>query len=260
MFADPYFSRLLLGINGELAAADHQVALLMGTARNGQPPGGRQLCCDHTDGALIVSMHARHAAVLERVGFPVVSVGRPACADVTKYSYVDVDNRGGAARAVHHLIEAGRTRIATVAGPMDMAVGVDRLIGYRDALIASGRYDPALVMHGDFGPASGGTSTLRLLDSAPGVDAIFVASDLMAIGVLRALQRAGRRVPDDVAVIGFDNTPIPGMTGPPLTTIGQPVEALGAQAARELLRLIGSTTTHRRQTVLDTELVLRKSA
>jgi DNA-binding LacI/PurR family transcriptional regulator len=261
LFADPYFGRILAGIKRELTAADHDLVLLMaGTARGGRSPAMRHLSADHVDGALIVSMHTRHASALARVGVPVVSVGRPACPDPDRYSYVDVDNRGGAARAARHLVEAGRTRIATVAGPKDMTAGMDRLDGYRDTLTAFGRFDPGLVVHGDFGPASGEHSSLRLLDRRPDVDAIFAASDLMAAGVLRALRRAGRRVPDDVAVIGFDNAPLAGTMGPPLTTIGQPVEPLGAQAARELLGLIAGTTTERRHAVLGTELVSRESA
>lgn len=261
LFADPYFSRLLVGINRELTAADHQIVLLTaGKGHTGQSPALRLLRGDHVDGALMVSMHTRHAAALERVGIPVVSVGRPMCADPDRHSYVDVDNCGGAVRAVRHLVAAGRTRIATVAGPQDMTAGLDRLAGYRGALAEFGRDDTGLVMHGDFGQASGEHATLRLLDRRPDVDAIFVASDLMAIGVLRALRRTGRRVPDDVAVIGFDNAPIAGTMGPPLTTIGQPVELLGAQTARELLGHIDGTLTERRQAVLDTELLLRESA
>jgi DNA-binding LacI/PurR family transcriptional regulator len=261
LFADPYFSRILWGINRELAAADHQVVLLtMEPARNGKSPALRHLRGDHVDGALIVSMHARHAAALERVDVPMVIAGRPVGADPNRYSYVDVDNHGGAGQAVRHLIEAGRTRIATLAGPKDMSAGVDRLAGFRDALTAAGRFDPGLVVHGDFGLPAGEHAALRLLDRRPDVDAIFAASDLMAVGVLRALRRLGRRVPDDVAVIGFDNAPICRTTDPPLTTVGQPVEEAGARSARELLALIDGTVAEQRQVVLDTELVLRESA
>ena len=233
----------------------------MGSTRSVQSPVMRHLCGGgHIDGALIVSMHTRHAPALDRVGVPVVSVGRPLCADPERYSYVDVDNRGGATIAVRHLVAAGRTRIATVAGPKDMTAGMDRLAGYRDTLTDFGRYDPGLVAHGDFGLASGEHATLRLLDQRPDVDAIFAASDLMAIGVLRALRRAGRRVPDDVAVIGFDNSPIAGTIDTPLTTVGQPVETLGVQTAQELLKAMDGTVGERRQAVLDTALVLRGSA
>ncbi|GAA3439575.1 LacI family DNA-binding transcriptional regulator [Kutzneria kofuensis] len=261
LFADPYFGRILWGINRELAAADHHSVLLtMEPVRNGKFPAIGHLRGEHVDGVLIVSMHARHAPALRRIDVPVVGVGRPVCADPDRYSYVDADNHGGAGLAVRHLVGTGRTRIATVAGPKDMTAGVDRLAGFRDALTDTDGFDPGLVAHGDFRLLSGEHAALRLLDRRPDVDAIFVASDLMAVGVLRALRRTGRRVPDDVAVIGFDNASIARTTDPPLTTVGQPVEEVGARAARELVALIDGTVVEHRQAVLDTELVLRESA
>jgi DNA-binding LacI/PurR family transcriptional regulator len=261
LFADPYFGRILRGINRELAAADRQVVLLMmEPARNGAFPTLGHLRGDQVDGALIVSMHARHAAALARIEVPMVTVGRPACPEPDLCSYVDVDNHGGAGGAVRHLINAGRARVATIAGPKDMSAGVDRLHGFRVALADAGRFDSGLVAHGDFGVASGEHATLRLLDRRPDVDAIFAASDLMAVGVLRALRRLGRRVPDDVAVIGFDDAPIARGTDPLLTTVRQPVEEVGAHAARELVALIDGTVTEQRQVILDTELVPRQSA
>jgi DNA-binding LacI/PurR family transcriptional regulator len=261
LFADPYFSRVLAGVNRELTAADHQIMMLVdGNGRDGRASAIEHLRGADVDGALIVSMHTRNAAALARVDVPMVGVGRPTCADPDRYSYVDVDNHGGAARAVRHLLEAGRSRIATIAGPTDMTAGVDRLAGYRSMLGEGGVPDPALVAHGDFGVASGEHATLRLLERRPDVDAIFAASDLMAVGALRALQRTGRRVPDDVAVIGFDNLQITAGIGSRLTTIGQPVELLGALAARVLLGLIDDPATQRPLAVLDTELVLRESA
>jgi DNA-binding LacI/PurR family transcriptional regulator len=261
LFADPYFSRVLAGINQELVATDHQIVMLVdGAARNGGASAIEHLRTADVDGALILSMHTRHAAALARVDIPTVGVGRPTCADPDRYSYVDVDNHSGAARAVGHLLAAGRGRIATIAGPTDMTAGVDRLAGYRSMLGEEAGQDPALVVYGDFGVASGEHATMRLLERRPDVDAIFAASDLMAVGALRALRRTGRRVPDDVAVIGFDNLQITAGTGSQLTTIGQPVEQLGALAARELLALIDDTSMDRQPAVLDTELVLRESA
>jgi len=115
------------------------------------------------------------------------------------------------------------------------------------------------VTYGDFGQASGEHTTLRLLDRRPDLDAVFVASDLMATGVLRALRRAGRRVPEDVAVIGFGNSPLAPATDPPLTTVTEPVEVLGTRAARELLSLLDGAPGPSR-IVLETKLVVRDSA
>ena len=117
--------------------------------------------------------------------------------------YVDVDHIGGVAAAVRHLLATGRRRIATIAGPQDMVAGIDRLAGYRAALHEAGL--PEHVAVGDFTRESGVRAMRQLLDDDPQLDAVFVASDLMAHGALHALQEAGRRVPADVAVIGFDD-------------------------------------------------------
>src|SRR5690606_2229265 len=142
-------------------------------------------------------------------------------------SYVDVDNAGGAESAVAHLIGTGRRRVATIAGPQDMGVGVARLAGYRAARDAAGLpADERLVAYGDFSEASGSTGMRDLLAARPDLDAVFAASDLMAVGALRVLREAGRRVPEDVAVLGFEDSPIAGQTDPPLTTVHQPVEEM----------------------------------
>ncbi len=260
LFSDPFFGRVFRGASQVLTPSGSQIILLMAqSARDTRSLIG-YLNKDHVDGALVVSMHARDTTALDRIDVPVVSIGRPVCDDPDRYTYVDVDNRGGAKAAVRHLIGSGRTRIATIAGPKDMAPSIDRLAGYREVLDGEGRFDPGLVAYGDFGQVSGEHMTLRLLDRRPDIDAIFVASDLMAIGVLRALHRSKRKVPDDVAVIGFDDSPLARNLAPSLTTVSQPVEPTGAQAARELLALIAGNTTRPRRTVLETQLVIRESA
>ncbi len=124
----------------------------------------------------------------------------------------------------------------------------------------AGLSDPSLVVFGDFGRVSAEHGLYRLLDRRPGIDAVFAASDLMAAGVLGALRRAGRRVPDDVAVIGFEDSPLAQHTDPKLTTVRQPVEAMGARMASELLALIARGGQQPTQVILDTELVIRDSA
>lgn len=171
--------------------------------------------------------------------------------------YVGVDNAAGATLAVKHLIRSGHTRIATVAGPQDMVAGIDRLSGYRLAL--AGAQLEAYVAVGDFTQESGAVAIRELLDREPRLDAVFVASDLMAIGVLRALRRAGRRVPDDVAVVGFDDIEPARYTEPPLTTVRQPIGGIGRRLARQLLRLTAGEMIEP-ALVLPTELVIRESA
>jgi DNA-binding LacI/PurR family transcriptional regulator len=174
-------------------------------------------------------------------------------------SYVDADNLGGARHAAAHLIGLGRSQVATIAGPRDMAAGADRLLGYRKAMASAGMDDRGLVVFGDFSSASGEHALRWLLDRRPGIDAVFAASDLMAAGAVRALQRAGRRVPGDVAVVGFGDELLAQHTNPPLTTVRQPIDAMGAQAARELLARIGQPGSKPSHVVLDTQLVLRGS-
>ncbi|MGW3961748.1 LacI family DNA-binding transcriptional regulator [Amycolatopsis sp. NPDC005003] len=258
LFSDPFFGRIMDGVNRAFTAAGVQVVVLMMQAA-AQAATLRYLGGGHVDGALFVSTHARCAAALSRVDFPIVSAGRPIVPGPTRYTYVDVDNRGGAEAAVRHLQAAGRRRIATVAGPKDMAPGRDRLAGYAAAISTTGAVDPGSVAYGDFGQASGEHAMLRLLDRRPDLDAVFVASDVMAVGVLRALRRAGRRVPCDVAVVGFDNAPISRTTVPPLTTVSQPVEALGARSASELLAVLDGTAGPPHRVVLGTRLVVRES-
>jgi DNA-binding LacI/PurR family transcriptional regulator len=261
LFADPFFARVLGGVNKELAPTDIQLALLMTqSVKDYETSVLRYLRSGHADGALFVSMHGRYPIDLSRVGVPVASTGRPVCAQAARYSYVDSDNKGGAQCAVRHLIALGRGTIATVAGPADMTPGIDRLAGYREAVGENGILDPGLVAYGDFSQPSGEHAIRLLLERRPDIDAVFVASDLMAIGVLRGLRKAGRRVPEDVAVIGFDDAPAARLTDPPLTTIRQPVEEMGARTARELLTLIGDPKAQPRRVVLGTELVIRESA
>src|SRR5947209_7135235 len=154
-----------------------------------------------------------------------------------------MDNRGGARTATELLLERGCRRIATITGPPDMVVGQDRLAGYRDALHEVGITAPhQLIANGDFTLTGGHDAMQRLLSVADDVDGVFAASDLMAIGAIQAIEASGRRVPHDVAVIGFDDIPAAQISQPALTTIRQPIEELGRQMARMLLdRLDGRT-------------------
>jgi DNA-binding LacI/PurR family transcriptional regulator len=259
VFADPFFARMLWSISKELGSADLQLVLIALHSPKAWHTGWRYLRSGHVDGAIIVSMHGRQPLELESLGIPVVLIGRPMQGG-EELCYVDADNLGGAQRAVQYLVDAGRSLIGTVAGPPDMAPGVDRLLGYRKAMASAGIDDRGLVVYGDFSPASGEHALRWLLDRRPGIDAVFAASDLMAVGVIRALCRARRRVPEDVAVVGFGDEVLAQHTNPPLTTVRQPVDAMGERAARELLARIAKPGRDPCHVVLDTELVLRDSA
>jgi DNA-binding LacI/PurR family transcriptional regulator len=255
-FADAFYSQVIAAATDVFGA--REVPLMVIVAPDDRLAYvERYLQSGHVDGVLLLGAHGQHplAVSLPAAGMPVTLIGRPMC--LTRASYVDSDNRGGARLAVQHLVSRGRRSIATIAGRQDMAAGADRLAGYREALDAAG-LAPSIA-YGDFTHASGVHAMWRLLDQRPGLDAVFVASDIMAAGALHALRRAGRKVPDDIAVIGFDDLPLAQHTHPPLTTIRQPLDRVGAVAAARLLAELDGVCEEA-DPILPTTLISRSSA
>ncbi len=252
--SDLFYPRLLVAI--ERALVPQQRELLVLTALwHSRPSLLRFLGGGHVDGVVLVGLRGDDTLprLLRAADVPVVSMGRPPGG--AEIPFVDADNVGGAAGAVRYLQRRGRRRIATIAGPADMSVGVDRLTGYRRAVRLAGAARE-IVAHGDFTVASGEAAMLRLLDRCPGLDAVFAASDPMAAGALRALARLGVRVPDDIALIGFDDDALALRTTPRLTTVRQPVEEMGARVVSELVG--GGAVAG--PVVMGTRLVVRQSA
>jgi DNA-binding LacI/PurR family transcriptional regulator len=261
LFGEPFFAGIVRGVSSALAETDMQLWLAMAQSSAERMLIEPHLTDQHVDGVLLLSLHDDDPLprVLARRGLPTVLGGRPAqmLNDVDSgLSFVDNDNAGGARAAVEFLLAEGRTRIAAIAGPQDMAVGVARLRGYRAALLDT-PYDERLVAYGDFSEASGAAAMERLLHHTPDLDAVFAASDLMAAGAIRALHASGRRVPADVAVVGFEDSAVARQTQPPLTTVHQAVEGMGREMVHLLLARIGGGPAH--STVLDTHLVVRES-
>jgi DNA-binding LacI/PurR family transcriptional regulator len=254
---DQFFPGLVNGVSQVLEKADKQLVLMLAGSAASHARIERSVAARHVDGVLLASLHGADPlpAALSRIGIPVVCNERPL--GTTSLPYVGVDNHGGAATAVRHLLDAGRTRIATIAGPQDMIGGIDRLAGYQEALRAPARR--SVIEVGDFTLDSGYAAMRRLLADDPGLDAVFAASDLMAEGALKALRATGRRVPDDVAVVGFDDIALAQYTDPPLTTVRQPIMEIGRQMAGQLLRLVADEDIEPTMT-LPTELVIRQSA
>ncbi|MHA6510288.1 LacI family DNA-binding transcriptional regulator [Tessaracoccus sp. Y1736] len=235
VFGDPFFSAIVRGVSQELLEADIQLTLLMAQSYPDLDRIERYLRSAPLDGVLLISEHATYNPIPRAMldaGVPLVIGGRP-IDDSLGVPYVDNDNVGGGRIAAERLLARGCRRIATVAGPADMSAAIDRLRGFAEALGAG--FDADLVEHGDFTQQSGEYATERLLRRSPEVDGIFAASDLMALGALRALRRAGRRVPDDVAVVGFDDIPLAAAAEPPLTTVRQDTVIQGRVMARMLL-------------------------
>ena len=261
LFGDPFFPRLVRGISDVLSRRRLQLVLLIPQSTEDEHQLEGYLSAGHVDGVLMVSLHGDDP-LPERVrarGMPVVLGGKPGTKSLV--NYVDVDNVGGARSAVEHLVAGGRQRIATVTGPLDMGAGVDRLEGYLDALRHAGlQLDASYRQPGDFGRESGAVEMDALLTTHPDLDAVFCASDAMAAGALETLRRHKRRVPQDVAVVGFDDSPIATSTVPPLSTVRQPIEEMGREMARLLLASIESPASGGKRVILATELVVRASS
>ena len=256
-FGDPFFAAIVTGIGARLSRSDHVLNLFIAS----DDPGDKTtsyLRGGNVDGAIVVSHHTSDTYI-DRIAeaVPVVFGGRPLRERERDY-YVDVDNVAGGRDATAYLIDRGRRRIGTITGPLDMPAGVDRLTGFRQALEAA-RLDPGPIEDGGFTLDGGAAAAERLLERGAEFDALFVASDLMARGAVGVLRDAGVRVPDDVAVIGFDDSPVATSGAPALTTIRQPSRLQGETMADILLaRLAGETPP--RATILPTELVVRDSA
>lgn len=256
LFEDPNFNVLLHGCIQALARHDITLLLTLAGSNDDRQRIGRYLSGGHVDGALLVSTHTGNPLIdeLVRRGLPVVACGKPLGYE-RSVAYVAADDRDGAFQMVSYLRSTGRHRIATITGPQDTSGGVERLAGYCEAL---DEVDPALIVNGDYTRAAGETAMERLLAQAPDLDAVFVASDLMATGALAVLQRAGRRVPEDVAVGGFDDSHLATSTHPGLTTIRQPYGLISTEMVRLLVGLIGGDRPT--AVIVPTELVIRGSA
>ncbi len=256
VFGEPFFAGVLRGINAALLETPFQLWLAMAASPGQRERVGHHLTGQHVDGVLLLSLHDddQLPAVLRERGMPFVFGGRSARAAESDFS-VDVDNSAGARKAVEYLLGNGARRVATIAGPQDMEVGRARLAGYRTAL--TGR---ELIAYGDFSEAGGARAMRVLLNQEPDLDAVFVASDLMASGALRALREAGLRVPQDVAVVGFEDAPVARQCEPPLTTVRQPVEEMGRRMAELLVCRIRREPVENSHVLLDTRLVRRASA
>lgn len=274
-FSDPYFPRLTRGIAQACNHYNYTLGLfLIGSTEDEEKIFPRISRKGTLDGLMVQSGEIGDQLIdrLAQSGVPVVIIGRPfhvgdpgttggvgASAEV---SFIDVDNVQAAQAAVAHLIHLGRRRIATITGRIRSAVSIDRLTGYRLALARHGLPDdPALVIEGDFTEAGGYAAMQNLLDAEPTAlpDAVFVASDMMAVGAMRAVREAGLCIPQDIAVIGFDDLPLAATTEPPLTTVHQPIQPFGYRAVELLIDLIDNGLTPPRKVIMETELIVRGS-
>lgn len=259
LFTDPYYPRLMQGIAQACNTNDYTLSLfLFHTEDEEQKIYPRVLRAQLVDGVIFTGSQIGDPLVPQLVKnqVPFVMVGRPN--DMPEVNFVDVDNAVGVYTATSHLIRSGYERIATITGPLNTIVGLDRRQGYLDALNDRTRsIDETLIAEGDFTESGGYAAMQRLIPHKP--DAVFVASDSMAFGALRALRKAGLSVPNDVAVVGFDDLPMSSSSNPPLTTVRQPIRRVGAQAVETLVDILTNGPQPPRRITLSTELVVRSS-
>lgn len=259
VFADPFFGRVVAGVVGHLRPRSLHPVLMFAESAEARQEVLTYLRQGRADGALVVSTHADDPlpALLADARLPAVLFARPS--RPVPLSYVDLAHRDGARLAAEHLLARGCRHLATISGPLDVAASQERLAGFRDTLARHGRpYVP--VAEGGFTLDSGIAAMSDLLARHPDTDGVFAANDLMAQGACQVLRERGRRVPQDVAVVGFDDSSVAVTCRPQLTTVRQPVEEMAAQMARLLDDHVHGVRTEATSVVFEPELVVRESA
>lgn len=258
-FGDPYFAAIVQGIARGLEDSDYVLTLQLASPSEPSAKTVRYLTGGNVDGAFVVSHHSGdHFLAGLGSTLPVVFGGRPLGDSEQPNYFVDVDNAAAAAMGTRHLISQGRRHIATIAGPPDMPAGIDRTQGWKAALADAGLPDD-LLAYGDFTLASGAQAMRTLLDEHPQLDSVFVASDLMAVGAVSVLRERGISVPQQVAIVGFDDSPAAETGAIRLTTVHQPSAEMGVRMAQTMLAILrGENPPH--EHILPTHMVVRDSA
>lgn len=255
---DPNIGVIMLGANASLSAQDYQMVCLIVDSERDTDRVSRYLSGGFVDGAIMVSARDRDPilSVIERLDLPAAFVGHPQ--GVTA-PYIGIDNRAASAAITTRLMQTGRRRIGMIAAALDRDSGADRLAGFRTALGVA--YDPSLVVSVPLYSFDDGAAGMRtLLERAPDLDGVVAASDAVAAGAMQTLQEAGRTIPGDVGIVGFDDSSWSTRTSPPLSTVHQPAERLGRAAAEAVLEQIRTGDTTAGGLVLETPIVWRGSA
>lgn len=256
IFTDPYFAALITGISRACNTHNYTLALFFQSQQEQDQVYQRALGAGLLDGLIVTADKITDPLIPQIIArrIPAVYVGRPL--DKTNTSFVDVDNVAGAYMAVSHLIRLSYQRIATITGPMSSTTSIDRHEGYVKALTERNRpVEDALIVCGDFTQDSGYTAMRQLLPHKP--DAVFAATDTMALGAIQAIREANLTIPDDIAIVGFDDLPPAIIADPPLTTIRQPVNQSGILAVEMLIDLLETGSDMPRHTILPTDLIIR---
>lgn len=255
---DPNLGSIILGANTVLSQAGYQMVCLIIDSERDVTRVGQYLNGGSIDGAIVVSARENDhiPEIIENLGLPSAFVGPPP--NHRPLPFVSINNRQAAAEITAKLLASGRTQIGMIAAALDRASGADRLAGFKDALGSS--YRPELVAKVDrFSFDAGSVGMRELLTACPTIDGVFAASDAVAAGALSVLQQTGHRVPEDVALIGFDDSSWAKRTSPPLSTVHQPASELGSCAAELVLAQIQGKQINRGGVYLETSIVWRES-
>jgi LacI family transcriptional regulator len=258
LFKDPYFPELIQGITAACNQKEYSMMLWVDEPTYRLRTIRQVLYSGLLDGVIISSMLMDDPIIksLYKRKMPFVLIGRHPDLDV---NYLDVDNQAAAFEATSYLIELGYNRIATITGPQNMIAGYDRYNGYCKALKQHGLdLDDSLVVEGDFTEESGFFGMKKLLPHSP--NAVFAANDPMAMGALRALHLENVCVPKDIAIVGFDDSPVASRSNPPLTTMRQSPYDMGFNAVNLLIDVIKHPEQQPKQVVLESELIIRGSS
>lgn len=257
-FEDPNFSLIMRTAASALAEQDLPLVLLLADTAIEQKRAVSFMTGGHVDGALVLSPHRGRQSFLEdliQAEVPLIAGGIPLGFE-SRVAYVQAEDREGAKAMTRYLRSRGHQHIAHIAGPQDTSGGTGRLAGYTEEMGAEYRDD--LVATGDYSMASGERAMRELMGRDVDIDAVFAANDLMAAGALVAIKEAGLSVPGDIALAGFDDSPVAAELDPPLTTMRQPFARIAQEMVRQLLDMIEGKTAARIS--LPTELVVRESA
>ena len=258
VFTDPFWGTVTSGISRLLMENELQTLLMVTSVSSLDSPVAHYLNSHEVDGAIFFQLH-KDALVrkLAKTGLPIVIAGSPHAA--TDFVFVDTDNFGGGHAATKHLINRGCKKVAIIAGDIETVAGHQRLDGYHQAYRELGRVPAkALTAYGDYSYDSGKREMQRLLNEQPDIDGVFACNDLMALGAMAAIEERGLSVPEDVAVVGFDDSLIAQTSRPGLTSVRQDIVALGEAAAELMIAQLRGEPVEPR--ILPTELIVRESA
>ena len=259
--SNPYFAEIIRGVEHHCYGAGYSLLLCNSNDDPQQQADHLRVLAERrVDGIVLVASGDDDSIVAgcKDLRLPLVLVDREI--DAIAVDLIEVDHAAGGEMATAHLLSLGHARVACIVGPADLRPSQQREAGWRRALENAGitpRADE--LVHGDFSPESGAAAMRRLLKSAQPPSAVFVCNDMMAIGALHAAHEAGIAVPDELAIVGFDDIELAAYTSPPLTTVAQPKEAIGTGAAGLLLERLREGRSEPRRAILQPELHRRAS-